>query len=352
MSYSDGNGDSDGDDNNDNNDDNAAKVELNKRTFSEDQIYPKFSNLKKRKEGEGNTEEQGNTEEVEGNMALERQLTARSYDAVKRAKEQGAADLSRVNSLTGDPTQFLFDKKHSRDEKVKNIQDRRTLLTEIAARIRREGVEIPQKNTIVTFNDTVLSREIPRVLDADISVTINQAQIERLDRMKTVDRLSTYLANKLYDKEFSEENIFDLLNYCDDRAAGASAVAFTSASRPAGYRKSYKASELACDPDAPFTEANLRLLQKYDLLQKTLDETVKKIKDKRNSLSGKAALTVAALTDYINKIRSDIWIAFTSILSSGSSEGGRKTRRNKRKRSKKRKLSKRRSSKRRTLKKR
>jgi hypothetical protein len=167
--------------------------------------------------------------------------------------------------------------------------------------------------------------------------------------METVEKLSNYLAEKLYlidPSNFSEQNLFDLLNYCDDREAGNSVLASASLANLAGYRKSYKASELACDSDAPFTEANLQILQKYNLLQTTLDETVKKIQEKRNSLSGKADLTVAALAGYIKQIRSDIWIAFTSILSSGSSEGGRKTRRNKRKRSKKRKLSKRRTSKR------
>lgn len=189
-----------------------------------------------------------------------------------------------------------------------------------------------------------MSSVIPRVLGADISVASNQERIDIKDKMDTVERLSSYLAEKLFlidPSEFSEQNLFDLLNYCDDREDGASVLASASLAKPAKYRKSYKTSELVCDPDAPFTEANLRLLQKYDLLKFTLDKTVNKIQQRRNSLSGKAALVVEALTGYIKQIRSGIWIAFMSILSPGSSNGGSKRSR----KSKKRKLSKRRTSK-------
>lgn len=103
---------------NSNSNDDSMAAEFQKRIVPEDQRYPNFSNLKKR-----NREEQGNTEQ--GNRDLKRQLTVRSYEAVKRAKEQGAADLSRTGSLTGDPNQFLFDKNPSTGERVKNIKYKR-----------------------------------------------------------------------------------------------------------------------------------------------------------------------------------------------------------------------------------
>jgi hypothetical protein len=326
----------DSDDDDDNYDPMAA--EFKKRTFSQLQTFPNFSNLKT----------------VEGNRALKRQLTDRSQKAVDRAIKQANTDgLSRVNSLSDHPNQFLFDKNPSTVERVKNIKDRRTLLTEMAARIRSENLEIPQASTKVTFNDTVLSSEIPRVPGADISVAINQERIDIKDKMDTVEKLSSYLADKLFlidPSEFSEQNLFKLLNSCNNDTDASTYSSF-GLSKPAKYRKSDKANELVCDPDAPFTEANLRLLQKYDLLKFTLDKTVKKIEDKQKSFSGQAAAAKKKLTDYINKIRSDIWIAFMSILNLDSSEGGRKTKRNKR-RTSKRRTSKRRTSKRRTSKRR
>lgn len=330
-----------------NSNDDPTGLEIRKRTFSQVQTFPNFSNLKKT--------EQGSTEE--GNRALNRQLTGRSQKAHNIALLQGAADLSRTGSLTGDPNQFLFDKNPSTGERVKNIKDRRTLLTEIAARIRSEDLEIPQENTKVTFNNAVLTSEIPRVLGAEISVASNQEQIDIKDKMDTVERLSSYLAEKLFlidPSEFSEQNLFDLLNSCNNDTAAIPKRA--AIPEPAPFRKSYKTSELVCDPDAPFTEANLRLLQKYDLLKFTLDKTVNKIQQRRNSLSGKAALTVAALAGYIKQIRSDIWIAFMSILSPGSSNGGskrsRKSKKTSKRRTSKRRSYKRKPSKRRTSKRR
>lgn len=332
-----------------NSNDDPTALEIRKRTFSQVQTFPNFSNLKKT--------EQGSTEE--GNRALNRQLTGRSQKAHNIALLQGAADLSRTYSLTGDPNQFLFDKNLSTGERVKNIKDRRTLL-EIAARIRRAGVEIPQAGVEipkVTFNNAVLSSVIPRVVGADISVASNQEQIDRVNKMDTVERLSSYLAEKLFlidPSEFSEQNLFDLLNSCNNDTAAIPKRA--AIPEPAKYRKSYKTSELVCDPDAPFTEANLRLLQKYDLLKFTLDKTVNKIQQRRNSLSGKAALAVEALTGYIKQIRSGIWIAFMSILSPGSSNGGskrsRKSKKTSKRRTSKRRSYKRKPSKRRTSKRR
>jgi len=314
--------DEDEDDDDDNYD--AAAKEIKKRTFSDVQTFPKFSNLKT----------------VEGNRALKRQLTDRSREAHIRALKQEATNLFRTDSITGDPNQFLFDKKSSTDERVKNITDRRELLTKTAAEIKKAGVEIPQASTKVTFNDTVLSSEISRVPGADISVAINQERIDRVDKMDTVEKLSSYLADKLFlidPSDFSEQNLFDLLNLCNN--TDASKYSRAGLPEPGTFRKSYRASDLVCDPDAPFTEANLRLLQKYDLLKFTLDKTVIKIQEKRKSFYGKAMV----LTAYINKIRSNIWNAFMSILNLDSSNGGRKTRRSKRrsnKRSKKSKQSK------------
>lgn len=283
---------------------------------------------------------------------VERKLSGRSEAAYKKAVKMNESQvLSRQNTLTTEQKEtFLRDRSTSTF--VNNINLRRALLTRIAQELTDENLTVPPEAE-VSFNDVVLSHEIQPDYNTYKNVAENNKQIAIYKKKKTVDDVSTYLANELSNEEFSKETIFGLLNYCGDREAGASAVAFASVSRPAQFSKSDDMSAMVCDPAAAFTEANLLYLKKNGLLQTTLDETIQKIKAKQSSLSGRAAYALKKIRDYI-------WTAFMAIVKlnerepdefevyekklGGEETGGRRTRRNKRnKRS--RKSIKRRSSK-------
>lgn len=290
---------------------------------------------------------------------VERKLSGRSEDAYdKGVKMEKAQVLSRQNTLTTEQKEtFLRDRSTSTF--VNNINLRRALLTRMAQELTDENLTVPPEAE-VSFNDVVLSHEIQPDFNTYKNVAENNKQIAIFKKKKTVDDVSTYLANELSNEEFSKETIFGLLNYCDDREAGAAALASTSLSNPATFAKSDDMSAMACDPNAAFTEANLLYLKKNGLLEYTLQKTVEKIEAKQSSLSGRAAYALKKIRDYI-------WTAFMAIVKlnerepdefevyekkiGGEETGGRRTRRNKRnKRSRKsikrsRKSSKRRSSK-------
>lgn len=308
-------------------------------TFKPDKLYPQRSILKS----------------VESQIESSEPLTPRAKSGVKRANDQLGESLSRMNSISEYPTKAeIFLKDRSTSTFKKNIKSRRALLTQMAAQIRRENETPSTKRTKLSFNDVVLSHEIPPDFNTFKSVSQQDEEQAKYKKWKTVDDVSTYLANELYNEEFSKETIFDLLNYCDDRKAGASAVAaFASVSTPAQYAKSADMCAIVRDPAAAFTEANLLYLKKNGLLEYTLQKTVEKIEAKEGSIYGKAAYALQTIRDYI-------WTAFMAIVKlnerepdefevyekklGGGETGGRRTRRNKRnKRS--RKSIKRRSSK-------
>jgi len=284
-----------------------------------------------------------------GSVVSSEQLTPRSASGAKKANKQLNTSLSRMGSLNDDPKKAeIFLRDRSTFTFKKNINDRRDLLTRMAQKLTEENLTAPPEAK-VSFNPSVLLRDTPPDPNTFKNVAQQAEEQAKYKRWKTVDDVSTYLADNLDNNNFSEETIFDLLNYCDDREVGASALASASLGKPAIFAKSADTSAIVCDPDAAFTEANLLYLKKNGLLEYTLQKTVEKIEDKQNSLSGTVVYAVKTIKDYI-------WTAFMSIVKLNEREpddeddefsGGRRTRRNKRiKKSKKRKLGSRKKGKR------